>query len=73
VFCVCVSTLSLSSWLIVFSFRLNGLRCSHLVYWFGRCGNRKLKGRKPEAVVKCPVCKASEHDSEMSIEAYWGS
>jgi len=39
---------------------------------FGCCGNRKLKGRKPEVVVKCPVCKVSGHESEMSVEAYGG-
>ena len=49
-----------------------GLRRSHSVHWFGCCGNRKLKGRKPEAVVKCPVCKVSGHDSEMPVEAFWG-
>jgi hypothetical protein len=50
-----------------------GLRRSHSVHWFGCCGNRKLKGRKPEAVVKCPVCKVSGHDSEMFEEHFWGS
>lgn len=49
-----------------------GLRRSHSVRWFGCCGNRKFKGRKPEAVVKCPVCKVSGHDSEMTEEQYWG-
>lgn len=50
-----------------------GLRRFHSVHWFGCCGNRKFRGRKPEAVVKCPVCKESGHDSEMFVEAYWGT
>ena len=49
-----------------------GLRRSHSVHWFGCCGYRKLKGRKPEIVAKCPACMVSGHDSEMSVESYWG-
>lgn len=42
-----------------------GLRRNHVVTWNGNCGNRKFKGKKAKAVIKCPVCRKAGVDNEM--------